>query len=242
MNRLENKFALVTGAGRGIGRAIAELLAKEGATVVLNARTVEQLEQTAAAIAAEGGQSFIIAGDITDEAFVAQMFQAVSERFGRLDVLINNAGSAPFGPIEELPAQRLRDCLELNVVAVFTCMQQAIRLMKQTETSGKIINIGSVRSHWTEAGDAGAYNASKYALRGLTESVARQLHGTGADIAVGMVCPGIVDTTLTNPNGEDKPEWLRPETVAQAVLHAVTAPPGINVFDTTLFSTAQKPW
>jgi NAD(P)-dependent dehydrogenase (short-subunit alcohol dehydrogenase family) len=242
MNRLTDRIALVTGAGRGIGRAIAELLASEGAIVVLNARTVEQLEATAATIGDAGGKTLLVAGDITDEAFVAAMFQSVQERFGRLDILVNNAGNAPFGPVEELPVQRLRDCLELNVVAVFACMQQAIRLMKQGGAPGKIINIGSVRSHWTESGDSGAYNASKYALRGMTESVARELHGSGANIAVGLVCPGVVDTPLTNPDGSPRPDWLEPETVAQAVLHAVTAPPGVNVFDTVLFSTAQKPW
>ena len=242
MNELNGKIALVTGAGRGIGRAVAELLAQQGATVVLNARTVEQLEQTAATITESGGQTLIIAGDLTDEAFVAQMFAIVNERFGRLDILVNNAGSAPFGPVEELAVQKLRDCLELNVVAVFACMQQAIRLMKAGNSEGKIINIGSVRSHWTESGDSGAYNASKFALRALTESVARQLHGTGSNIAVGMVCPGVVDTSLTNPAGEPRPDWLHPHTVAQAVLHALTAPANINVFDTVLFSTSQKPW
>jgi 3-oxoacyl-[acyl-carrier protein] reductase len=122
------------------------------------------------------------------------------------------------------------------------CMQRAVRLMRETGGVGKIINVGSVRSHWTEAGGDGAYNASKYALLALTETVARQLHGTGLQIAVGIVCPGVVDTRLTNPRGEPRPDWLRPETVAAAVLHAVTAPDNINVFDTTLFSVAQKPW
>lgn len=242
MNQLQGKIALVTGAGRGIGRAVAELLAQQGATVVLSARTIEQLEQTATTIAQAGGQSLIVAGDITDEAFVAQMFATMQQRFGRLDILVNNAGSAPFGPVEELPVQKLRDCLELNVIAVFACMQQAIRLMKASGGAGRIINIGSVRSHWTESGDSGAYNASKYALRGLTESVARQLHGAGDNIAVGMVCPGVVNTTLTNAEGAPRPDWLHPETVAQAVLHALTAPANVNVFDTVLFPMSQKPW
>jgi NAD(P)-dependent dehydrogenase (short-subunit alcohol dehydrogenase family) len=120
-------------------------------------------------------------------------------------------------------------------------MKRAVELMRSAG-GGKIINVGSVRSHWTEGGDAGAYNASKFALRGLTETVARQLHGTGANIAVGMVCPGIVDTSLTNPTGAPQPDWLRPEDVAAAIVHALQAPRGVNVFDTVLFPMTQKPW
>lgn len=242
MQSLTGATALVTGAGRGIGRAIASALAEQGAEVMLTARSRAELAVAAKEITRTGGRAHTLAGDITSESFRERLFAAVRERFGRLDILVNNAGMAPFGPVEELSPARLRECLELNVVAAYACMQQAIRLMRETGGRGKIINIGSVRSHWTEAGDAGAYNASKTALRALTESVARQLHGSGVEIAVGMVNPGVVDTTLTNPAGDSHPEWLAPATVARAVLHALTAPPGVNVFDTTLFSVAQRPW
>ena len=242
MGSLQNKIALVTGASRGIGRATAELLAGHGATVILTARTASDLERVAAAISGADGGAFLVPGDITDEDFVKHLFNTIRERFGRLDVLVNNAGVAPFGPVEDLPVQEFRNCIEVNLVAVFMCMQQATRLMRETGRAGKIINIGSVRSHWTENGDGGAYNASKAGLRAMTESVARQLHGSGLNIAVGLICPGVVDTTLTNPDGEPRPDWLSPETVAQAVLHAATAPLDVNVFDITLFSTFQKPW
>ncbi len=242
MAALQEKIALVTGASRGIGRAIAEQFAEHGATVILTARTESALEEVAAVIRRTGRQPFVVPGDITDEGFVLRLFGAIREHFGGLDILINNAGIAPFGPVEEFPVEKFRECLEVNILAPFMCMQQAIRLMKQTGRPGKIINIGSVRSHWTEAGDGGAYNTSKAGIRAMTESVARQLHGSGLDIAVGLVCPGVVDTTLTNPNREARPNWLDPETVAQAVLHAVTAPPDVNVFDVTLFPTFQRPW
>ncbi|MCC6444664.1 MAG: SDR family oxidoreductase [Armatimonadetes bacterium] len=242
MPSLEGKIALVTGAGRGIGQAVARLLAEQGAETVCAARTEAQLEETVASIRQAGGKALSLAGDITQEAFVGRLFESIRGRFGRLDILVNNAGMAPFGPVEELSAEKFRQCLELNVLAVFICLQQAVRLMKATGGEGKIINIGSVRSHWTEAGDGGAYNASKYAVLGLTESVARQLHGSGCRIAVGMVCPGVADTPLTNPAREPRPDWLAPETVARAVLHALTAPPDVNVFDTTLFPMSQRPW
>jgi NAD(P)-dependent dehydrogenase (short-subunit alcohol dehydrogenase family) len=242
MKQMDGKISLITGSGRGIGRAVAELFAAEGATVVLTARTGDEIEKTAASIESAGGKAVAVAGDITDETSVERLFRDIAVRFGRLDVLVNNAGCAAGGLVEEFPVEKLRAMLELNIVAVFNCMQQAIRMMKANGGVGKIINIGSVRSHWTECGDAGAYNASKCGLRAMTESVARQLHGSGLNIAVGMVNPGIADTTLTNPQGNEVPDWLRPETIARAVLHAATAPPNVNIFDTVLIGMMQKPW
>lgn len=242
--QLENKTALITGAGRGIGRGIAQCFGNEGATLVLVARTASDLHEAEAEIRSKNPacKVLLIPGDITDANFVSELFKRVQDELGQLDILVNNAGSAPFAPVEEMPVASLRDCLELNVVAVFACTQAAIRLMNSTGGTGKIINIGSVRSHWTESGDAGAYNASKYALRGMTESIARQLHGSGSQIAVGLVCPGIVNTSLTNPNGDSREDWLVPETIAKAVLHAATAPVGVNVFDTVVIPMFQKPW
>ena len=239
---LSGKVAVVTGSGRGIGRATAELLASEGATVVLTARTRGQLQLTEEAINRSGGAACVLDGDLTDEEFVSSLFSYVETELGRLDFLVNNAGVAPSGPVEELRVSLLRQCLEINVVAAFACTQAAVRIMKRRKISGKIVSIGSVRSHWTEAGDSGAYNASKYALRAMTESIARQLHGDGSDISVGLVCPGVVNTPLTNPDGQDRPDWLRPADVAAAVLHALAAPGKVNYFDTTLFPTSQRPW
>ncbi len=240
--KLENKIALVTGAGKGIGRGIAQTLAAEGAKVWLVARTESDLKEVETKIIEDGGKAEVCAGDVTDESFVARLFERVRKDDGRLDILVNNAGVGTFGPTETLPVADLRACLELNIVAVFSCTQQAVRLMKENGDEGKIINIGSIRSHWSEGGDSGAYNASKYGLRGLTESIARELHGTDSKIAVGLVCPGIVDTTLTNPGGEPRPGWMNSETIGAAVLHAVCAPSDVNVFDTIVFPLAQKPW
>jgi len=242
MTELNGRIALVTGAGKGIGRAVAEACVRAGATVIGVARTVEDLDHLAASLQESAGDFVSIPGDITDDAFVGTLFSEVRSRFGRLDILVNNAGTAAFGPVETMAVADVRRCLEINITAAFNCMQQAVRLMKETGDTGKIINIGSVRSHWTEGGDGGAYNASKYGIRGMTESVARQLHGSGSKIAVSLVCPGVVNTPLTNPNDEEKPGWLRPEDIARSVLHVATAPPEVNVFDTVVIPMIQRPW
>ena len=240
--QLRGKIALVTGAGRGIGKATAKLLAKNGAEVVLTARTTSEIDKVVEGIVERKGRALSISGDITNGSFVTDLFSQIQDRYGRLDILINNAGKAPFGKVEETPVEIFRSCLELNVVAVFHCTQQAVNLMRANGDEGKIINIGSVRSHWSEAGGDGAYNASKFALKGLTETVARQLHGTGSRISVGLICPGGVDTRLVNPSGEPNSRLLRPSQVAEAILHAVTSPPDVNIYDITLFNVAQKPW
>ncbi|MFH1730961.1 MAG: SDR family oxidoreductase [Planctomycetota bacterium] len=242
MAELEGKVALVTGAGKGIGRSVAERFAREGATVVGAARTEADLDRLAADLEKAPGTFVSVPGDVTDEGFVESLFGEVRSRFGRLDILVNNAGIAPGGPVETLAVNDVRRCLELNITAAFHCMQQAVRLMKETGDTGKIINIGSVRSHWTEGGGGGGYNASKYGIRGMTESVARQLHGSGSRIAVSLVCPGVVDTPLHSAHSGDKSGWLQPEDIARSVLHVATAPPEVNVFEVIVIPMAQKPW
>ena len=242
MGQLTDKIAIVTGAGRGIGRAVAKSFAREGATVIGAARTAKELDDLALEMKDAPGEVIASPGDITDESFVANLFDDVRQHFGRLDILVNNAGIAPHGPVETLAAADVRRCLEINIVAAFNCMSHAVRLMKETGDTGKVINIGSVRSHWTEGGDGGAYNASKAGLRAMTESVARQLHGSGSQIAVSTVCPGVVDTTLTNPERKDATGWLRSEDIARSVLHVATAPPDVNIFDVVVIPMAQAPW
>jgi len=141
--RLAGKIALVTGAGKGIGRAIAKRFAEEGATVVLVARTEMDIQSAAEEIRAVGGNAQALAGDVTDATFTASAFGTVRERFGRLDILVNNAGRTAGGRIENASVEALRDCLELNVVALFAWMQEAILMMKETaDDTGKIGRAG----------------------------------------------------------------------------------------------------
>ena len=239
MRTVQGKIALVTGAGQGIGRGVAELLAERGAEVVLVARTASALEEVAAGIRTKGGKATVIPGDLTDDAFIEALFRQVADTFGRLDILVNNAGIAYGGPVDELDADVFRSVMELNVTAAFKCMQGAIRLMKSAGNAGKIINISSICGHWITFGGSGVYHASKFALRAMTEAVAKQMKHDGVNIAVGIVSPGNTDTPLMNPNGEPRPDWLHSEDVAEAVFHAVTAPDHITVFETILMPIRQ---
>ncbi len=238
---LQDRIAVVTGAGKGIGKACALTLAEQGATVYAVARSAADLDALAAQAAELAGAIRPRPGDVTDEAFVQALFAGLDRECGRLDILVNNAGIAPGGSIFDADPATFKACLDLNIWAVFLCTQQACRLMRPAGR-GKIVCIGSVRSHWTEGGSAGAYNASKYGVRGFVESVARELHGSGLNIAVSLLCPGAVDTPLTNPQGLPQTNWLRPEDISRAMLHAVTAPDGVNVFDTIVIPMAQRPW
>ena len=136
--QLRGKIALVTGAGRGIGKATTKLLAKNGAEVVLTARTTSEIDKVAKNIVGNNGKALPISGDITNGSFVTNLFSQIQDQYGRLDILINNAGKAPFGTIEEMSVDLFRSCLELNVVAVFHCTQEAVKLMRAKNDEGKI--------------------------------------------------------------------------------------------------------
>lgn len=238
---LRNRIALVTGAGRGIGQAVAVALARAGVEVILTARTRGELETTREMILALGGRCWLQAGDLTDDAFVEGLFLEVGERHRQLHILVNAAGIGRFAPVAEMTPVTFREVLGVNVVAAFACIRAALPWMRAAG-GGRIVNIGSVRAHWGERGDAGAYNASKAALHAMTEAMTRQFQHTHEPIALGLVCPGWTDTRLINPRGLDRPEFMQPETVAEAVLHTLTAPTGVTIFDMTLFPLAQKPW
>lgn len=239
---LAGSTALITGAGRGIGAAVARSLAAQGAHVVLTARSTDELELVATSIREHKGVADVHAGDLSDLAFVDELFDAVEGRGKSLDILVNNAGVAPFGPIEDVSPQALEDVLHINTVVPYACMRRAITLMSRGSDDGHIVNIGSVESYWTAQGESGAYPASKFALRALTMAATKELKARGSGIRVSMVNPGGVDTALVNPTAEPRPDLLRAEDVARAVVHAVTAPPGVHVFDTVVVAQSRTYW
>ncbi|TMF84950.1 MAG: SDR family oxidoreductase [Chloroflexi bacterium] len=192
------KVALVTGAGSGIGRAVACALARDGFALVLAGRRADALEATAEAVRGEGGQALAVPTDVTDPDSVRALFGRAKSEFGRLDLLFNNAGiGAPPVPLEELPFEQWKAVVDTNLTGAFLCTQEAIRLMKAQEPrGGRIINNGSISAHAPRPNSA-PYTATKHAITGLTRSTA--LDGRKHDIACGQIDIGNAATEMTEP-------------------------------------------
>ena len=190
------KVALVTGAGTGIGRAVALALMKEGYAAVLAGRRRDKLEETASAGKATGADTLVVPTDVSDPEQIRTLFVRAKERFGRLDLLFNNAGiGAPAVPLEELPLETWRKVVDTNLTGMFLCTQEAIRIMKaQHPRGGRIINNGSISAHAPRPRSA-AYTATKHAVTGLTKSTS--LDCRGYDIACGQIDIGNAATPLT---------------------------------------------
>jgi NAD(P)-dependent dehydrogenase (short-subunit alcohol dehydrogenase family) len=213
---LAGKVGLVTGAGRGIGRAIALAMAGGGAHAVLAARTQAEIDAVAAEIARAGGQATAVAMDLADETSVRAAFAAVRSRLGRLDVLVNNAGIGFYGHVKDFALADLDRMVAVNLRGAFLCCQEAMRIMAP-QKSGYIINISSVVGFKGYPRQAG-YAATKHAVMGLTKSLAAEAQEHG--IRASAILPGGVDTAmvrLARPD-LDPSILLRPEDVAQAVM------------------------
>jgi NAD(P)-dependent dehydrogenase (short-subunit alcohol dehydrogenase family) len=236
------RVAVVTGAGSGIGRASAVALAGAGFAVVAAGRREAPLAET---VAAAGADALAVPCDIADEEAVAHLFRVVEERFGRLDVLFNNAGiGAPAVPLEELHVARWRAVVDTNLTGAFLCTQHAFRLMKaQTPRGGRIINNGSLSAHVPRPFSA-PYTATKHAITGLTRSTS--LDGRQYDIACGQIDVGNAATEMTERMRAGVPQAdgsLAPEptmdvdAVARAVVYMATLPPDANVQFMTVMAT-----
>jgi NAD(P)-dependent dehydrogenase (short-subunit alcohol dehydrogenase family) len=213
---LTGQVALVTGAGRGIGRAMSLALGAAGAHVIVAARTRLEIEAVARAINQAGGAASAWPVDLSSEARIGALFDFIREQFGRLDVLINNAGIGLFGPIIEFAAADLDRLYTINVRGTFLCCQQALQLMIP-QNGGYIINIASVVGFKGYPGQAG-YGISKHGVMGLTKSLAVEAQPYG--IRVSVISPGGVNTEMI---GEARPDLdrsmlLQPEDIAQTVM------------------------
>jgi 3-oxoacyl-[acyl-carrier protein] reductase len=216
---LSDQVALVTGAGRGIGAAIARKLAALGAHVVLCGRTAAALESTAAAIRSSGGEARAEPCDVTDLSAVEKLAAAVEKNFRRLDILINNAGVGSFaGPLHEMTPENWEKILNTNLRGVFYSIRAFAPMMIRVK-SGHIINISSLAGKNALPGGA-AYAASKWGLNGLSYSLAEELRAH--KIRVSVVCPGSVETDLGPHTGKDVSKMLQPEDVAHVVAMLVT--------------------
>jgi 3-oxoacyl-[acyl-carrier protein] reductase len=219
---LAGQVAVITGAGRGIGAAIARRLAAMGAVAVLCGRQRASLDSTAAAISKAGGQSHVVECDVTDLASVKRMAEDVERTSRRTDILVNNAGIGGFGgPLHELPPESWDKVLNTNLRGVYYCIRSFAPMMIRAR-NGHIINISSIAGK-NALPNGAAYAASKWGLNGLSYSVAEELRAH--NIRVSVICPGSTQTELSPHAGKDPGKMLQPDDVAHVVEMLVTQSP-----------------
>lgn len=199
--RIDGQVALITGASRGIGRAIAELFAEKGATVLLNSRHENALRETAKQIVQKGwSEPLIMPYDVADQLEIKKAFQAIHKQFGKLDILVNNAGMLGDGLVGMLQPALIEQVMAVNVNAVLFHMQYGSRLMIR-QKRGSIINVSSIMGIEGAVGQT-LYSASKAAVIGATKSAAKEL--AAANIRVNALAPGFIETDMTDGIPEDK--------------------------------------
>jgi NAD(P)-dependent dehydrogenase (short-subunit alcohol dehydrogenase family) len=244
----QDKVAVVTGAGTGIGKAVALALMKDGFAVALAGRRQDKLDETAAEGTKTNGRSLAVPTDVSDPESVKALFAKAKETFGRCDVLFNNAGiGAPAMPIEDIPYETWKKVVDINLTGMFLCTQEAIRLMKaQNPRGGRIINNGSISAHTPRPG-AAAYTATKHAVTGLTKQTA--LDCRGKDIVCGQIDIGNAATPLTErmvqgqgvlqPDGRMMVEArMNADDVGRAVVYMASLPLDTNVLFMTVMANA----
>jgi NAD(P)-dependent dehydrogenase (short-subunit alcohol dehydrogenase family) len=230
-----NKIAIVTGAGSGIGRAVAIALFNDGWSIVLAGRREQQLIETASAC--DVNRALVVPTDITIRESVRHLFDKTMETFGRLDLLFNNAGiNAPAKPIEELSLEEWQGVINTNLTGAFLCAQEAFKIMKhQDPQGGRIINNGSISAHVPRP-NSSPYTASKHAVTGLTKSLS--LDGRAFNIACGQIDIGNASSEMTKkmeegvlqPDGSHKIEpTMKVEDVGRAVAYMASLPLDTNI-------------
>jgi NAD(P)-dependent dehydrogenase (short-subunit alcohol dehydrogenase family) len=238
--RLEGKVAIVTGASRGIGRAISIALAKEGAAIVLAARSIEKLRETANLVTDAGGRPEIVVTDLVEEESIKNLVRVTSQKFSRLDILINNAGVTHSAKLDQTTTQDWDRCFAVNSRAPFILCREALPLLKKAE-AGYIVNIASVvgvKGYPLQS----AYTASKHAIRGMTISLAEELNRS--NIRVHLICAGGVDTDLLQEVRPDlkKQDLMRPDEIAELVLYLVTHKGNAFIDELHIRRATSVPW
>ena len=242
----DNKVAVITGAGSGIGRAVAVKLQAAGYCVVLAGRRADELQRTASAMTAAERKALVVPTDVSDQASVQALFEATHAAYGRVDVLFNNAGTFAVGTaIEDIPLDVWKRVVDVNLTGAFLCAQQAIRMMKaQSPKGGRIINNGSISASVPRPLSA-PYTATKHAITGLTKSIS--LDGRADNIACSQIDIGNAATDFTakmatgilQANGQTVVEpRMDVAHVADAVLYIANLPLDANVQFMTLMATA----
>jgi len=238
--QLASKVAIVTGASRGIGRAVSVALAQEAATIVLAARSIQKLRETADKVTEAGGKAEIVVTELTEEESIKNLVKVTSEKFSRLDILVNNAGVTHSAKLDQTTTEDWERCMQINARAPFILCREALPLLRKSQ-AGYIINIASVvgvKGYPLQS----AYTSSKHALRGMTISLAEELKGS--NIRVHLLCPGGVDTELVQKVRPDikKDELIQPEEIAELVLYLVTHKGNAVIDELHIRRASSTPW
>lgn len=239
MKQLQNRVAVVTGASKGIGEAIARAFAAEGADVVIAARNRADLEAVAGKIADAGGSVAAVPTDITVETDIVNLFKATVDRHGRLDILVNNAGVTLGMPTDQIPLSGWQKVIDTNLTGAFLCCREALKIMKP-QNSGRIINIGSISSI-TPRSNGAAYAATKLALEGLTRSIA--LDYREYNIGASIIHLGATASSWMKVKPEEAtgPEYhLQLDDVGRLATFMASLPTEANMFETTILPIQQR--
>jgi NAD(P)-dependent dehydrogenase (short-subunit alcohol dehydrogenase family) len=239
MKQLHDRVAIVTGASKGIGKAIACAFASEGAKVVIASRSRGELEAVAREIAGDGGVAFPVATDVTVEPDVVNLFRTAVHRHGRLDILVNNAGMSLGVPTDQIPLSDWQKVIDTNLTGAFLCSREALKIMKP-QNCGRIINIGSISSI-TPRPNGAAYAATKLALEGLTRSIAldyRQNNIGASIIHLGATATSWMKVPPDEATGVDY--HLQLEDVGRLATFIASLPTEANMFETTILPIQQR--
>ena len=240
--------ALVTGASSGIGHAIAHMLARRGYRVAICARRQARLDALQATLRANGAEVLAHPTDLRQEPEILALFAAIRQKWGGVDVLINNAGLGHKSPLMTGETAAWRDMLEVNVLALCVCTREAIQDMQRRGDRGHIIHVSSLSGHRVP-GTSGVYAASKFAVRALTEGLRQELHAAGSQIRVSAISPGFTETEFAeNYHGDaaiakelySRFPVLKPDDVANAVAYVLEQPDYVQVHDVLMRSVFQE--
>jgi NADP-dependent 3-hydroxy acid dehydrogenase YdfG len=251
MQRWRGKVALVTGATSGIGWAVATALAQQGLRVAFCGRRLSRIHELEAALASAGYQAMGLAADLREVERIQELWDRIHGAWGRISILVNNAGFGRRSSLLEPDVERWREMLEVNVLALATCTALAVADMRAEDDLGHVINISSIGAHRHKPGAVGngMYVASKHAVRSLTESLRIELRECGSRIRVSSISPGLVETEFAEVfDGSSEHarkayssiEPLKPEDIANAVLFLLAQPQRSEIHDMLIRPTQQR--
>ena len=233
MGQLEGKVCIITGGGTGIGKGIARAFAKEGATLVLAARQLDRLNDSAEEMRGYGAPTNVVQTDVTSEEQVKKLFETTMTDYGKLDILVNNSGVFDGGPLEEISLETWMKVMNVNLTGVFLCTREAMRIMKP-QRSGRIINIGSISSNMPRMNSA-PYATSKHGIIGLTKSTA--LEGREYGISASAIHPGVVAVEWNE--SRDEQARMSTDDLASVALAMAVLPPDVNMLEATILPVQQ---